>query len=112
MAAHQKIHQMNDESVNFGSHNSFMNETIMEFGSPFETKTVDALATQKMEQRVNNQKVLKNMVLQQQVSAALSDAKSAPFAPILKERIEESVKGINQSKVKLNNYLKNSLISA
>jgi len=116
MAAHQKIHMMNDDSVNFNANTfnsqEFMTKTVLNFESPFEQPSFDNLSAQKMEQSINNQKVLKNMVLQQQVSAALSDAKSAPFAPILKEKIEESVKGINQSKVKLNNYLRNSLISA
>jgi hypothetical protein len=116
MAAHQKIHMMNDDSVNFNLNTidaqDFMVNTVMSFDSPFEKLGNEYSSAQKMEQSVNNPKVLKNMVLQQQVSAALSDARSTPFAPILKEKIEESVKGINQSKVKLNNYLRNSLISA
>jgi hypothetical protein len=42
----------------------------------------------------------------------MSDVKTTPFAPILKEKIEESVKGMSQSKITLGNYLKNSLKSA
>lgn len=91
---------------------NFVASTVLGFDTPFEKFSQGNTGALKMEQSRNNQKVLKNMVLQQQVTAAMNDVKTAPFAPILKEKIEESVKGINQSKVKLGDYLKNSLMSA
>lgn len=67
MTAHQKMHMMNDDSVNFNSSiinkENFMTVTVLGFNKPFENTTSDDSSVPKMEQNVNNQKVLKNMVL-------------------------------------------------
>lgn len=60
---------MNDGSISFNmnpeSDQSFVTDSVLGFATPYEKVSYDGSKALKMEQSINNQKVLKNMVLQQ-----------------------------------------------
>lgn len=111
MATHLKMHMMNDASVSkiSSTDQQFLSKTVQSFETPFQTLPSESNYQRPVLEHLNpHKKALQKMVLQQQVNA-LYENKPIPFAPILKEKFEESVKGITKNKVKLSSYLKNQL---